>query len=152
MPNDDADRLFTFFTEIGIIAQLSRAAFEARLPDGMTLPHFTVLNHLVRLGDGCTPLALARAFQVPKTSMTNTLSGLERKGLIRIQPNPEDGRSKVVTITSAGRKFRDSAVVAAAETFGPMVEKFPAGWIETLTPQLAEIRAVMDRARDDGPN
>ncbi|MGB0499456.1 MAG: MarR family transcriptional regulator, partial [Rubricella sp.] len=57
-PPPDADETrtyFALFNEIGIIAQLSRALFEARLDDGITLPHFTVLNHLVRVGDGATP-------------------------------------------------------------------------------------------------
>ena len=53
---------FALFNEIGIIAQLSRALFEARLPEGIHLPQFAVINHMVRLGDGKTPLALARAF------------------------------------------------------------------------------------------
>ena len=70
---------FNFFNEIGIIAQLSRTLLEARLPDGMTAMHFFIVNHLIRVADGRTPLDLARAFQVPKTSMTHSLAGLERR-------------------------------------------------------------------------
>jgi hypothetical protein len=39
---------FRVFNEIGIIEQLSRNLFERVLPDGLTLPQFTVLNHFVR--------------------------------------------------------------------------------------------------------
>lgn len=46
---------FDFFLEVGILAQLSRAVFEARLPPGFNLPQFSVLNHLIRRGDGQTP-------------------------------------------------------------------------------------------------
>lgn len=53
--------LFAFFNEVGIINQLSSALFQARLPDGVTLAQFTVLNHLIRVRDGQTPLAMARA-------------------------------------------------------------------------------------------
>jgi DNA-binding MarR family transcriptional regulator len=95
----DTSLYFELFNEIGILAQLSRALFEARLPKGLTVPHFSVLNHLVRLGDGKTPLALARAFQVPKTTRTHTLSGLEARGLVDLAPNPRDGRSKRVRLT-----------------------------------------------------
>lgn len=42
MPNPAA--VFAFFNEVGIIQQLSRALFEARLPDGLTVPHFSVLT------------------------------------------------------------------------------------------------------------
>ncbi len=99
---------FQLFNEIGIINQLSRTAFEARLPDGMVLPQFAVINHLIRVQDGRTPLQLARAFQVPKTSMTHTLAGLEKRGLVEMRANPEDARSKQVWLTEAGRRFSSS--------------------------------------------
>ena len=53
---------FGVMTEINIIAQLSAAVFEAAMP-GWSLAHFSVIQHLIRRGDGCTPLELARAFQ-----------------------------------------------------------------------------------------
>ncbi|MEZ5791707.1 MAG: hypothetical protein R3D34_13310 [Nitratireductor sp.] len=67
---------FQFFNEIGIISQLGSAIMEALLPPGFLISHFSVLNHLTRVCDGRTPLEIARAFQVPKTTMTHTLSGL----------------------------------------------------------------------------
>ena len=72
--------LFDLFNEIGIIHQLTTARLEAVLPDGLIAPHFAVLNHLARVGDGATPQRMARAFQVPKTSLTHTLKGLEARG------------------------------------------------------------------------
>ena len=78
MPETNPAVFFEVFNEIGIIEQLSRAVLEARLPDGLIAPHFTVLNHLVRVKDGQTPVHMARAFQVPKTSMTHTLWIAER--------------------------------------------------------------------------
>mgnify|MGYP001827498986 CR=1 FL=1 len=59
---------FRLFNEIGIMQQISNAFLEARLPEGLIAPHFTVLNHLIRVSDGRTPLEMARAFQVPKGS------------------------------------------------------------------------------------
>ncbi|MFT5283071.1 MAG: hypothetical protein ACI94Z_001906, partial [Yoonia sp.] len=35
---------------------------------------FKVLNHLVRLGDGITPAEFAKAFNVTKAAMTNTIN------------------------------------------------------------------------------
>ena len=52
---------FALFNEIGIIGQLSRAVMEAELPDGLLASHFSVLNHLIRVKDGQTPLKLAQA-------------------------------------------------------------------------------------------
>jgi hypothetical protein len=78
---------FRLFNEIGIIEQLSRARFEARLPKGVLVPHFTVLNHLMRVEDGRTPLELARAFQVPKTTLSPRWRGW-RSGVDRDEAQP----------------------------------------------------------------
>lgn len=140
---------FAFFNEIGIIAQLSRAAFEARLPDGLTVPHFTVLNHLIRVADGRTPLELARAFQVPKTSMTNTLAGLEIRGLVEMRPNPADRRSKRIWLTEKGRRFREEAIATLIPAMEGFAERFSPDDIDALLPRLTEMRAFLDAARDE---
>lgn len=147
MDKDTRALCFQFFNEIGIIAQLSRTVMESRLPDGLTGAHFGVLNHLVRLGDGRTPLAIARAFQVPKNSMTNTLAGLEQRGLVVSRPNPKDGRSKCVWLTAAGRAFRDEAIDALEPGMQLMADRFGRETISDLLPNLAEIRAFLDAQR-----
>jgi DNA-binding MarR family transcriptional regulator len=106
MPESVMPDYFRLFNEIGIIGQLSRSLLEARLPPGFVAAQFSVLNHLVRLGDGKTPLALAQAFQVPKNSMTHSLTVLEREGLIEFRKNPQDGRSKLVCACSGYRADR----------------------------------------------
>lgn len=145
------ETLFQFFTEVGILAQLSRALFEARLPDGFTLSQFTVLNHLIRVKDGRTPLELARAFQVPKTSMTHSLSVLERHGLVRIAANARDGRSKCVWITEAGRAFRHDAVTGMVPDMAAIASRFPSARVGDMLPVLGELRRTMDAMRDEDP-
>jgi DNA-binding MarR family transcriptional regulator len=142
------ETFFAFFTEVGILAQLSRALFEARLPEGFTLSQFTVLNHLIRVKDGRTPLELARAFQVPKTSMTHSLAVLERHGLIRVEANARDGRSKCVWLTEAGRAFRDQAVAGMVPDMAALAARFPVGRVGEALPALADLRQVMDRMRE----
>lgn len=148
---DSSALYFAFFNEVGIIAQLSRAAFEARLPDGVTLPHFSVLNHLIRVSDGRTPLELARAFQVPKTSMTNTLAGLESRGLVDIRPNPGDGRSKQVWLTEKGRLFRDHAIRRMMPEMSSLAEACPPSDMADLVERLTAIRKLLDAQRDSSP-
>lgn len=144
----DTTILFGFFNEVGIINQLATAMFEARLPHGFLVSQFAVLNHLIRVRDGRTPLDLARAFQVPKTTMTHTLGLLERHGLVRIAPNPADGRSKCVWITDAGRTFRETAIAALGPDMQAIAARIPAAQIAALMPVLTEIRTVMDGMRD----
>ncbi|WP_209427634.1 MarR family winged helix-turn-helix transcriptional regulator [Pararhodobacter sp. SW119] len=140
---------FRLFNEIGIIEQLSRALFEARLPPGFVLPQFSVLNHLVRVKDGQTPMALARAFQVPKTSMAHSLSVLESAALIEFRPNPKDGRSKLVYITEAGRTFRQSAIDALEPDIARIAATIPPERAAELLPGLEALRKFLDTDRDN---
>jgi DNA-binding MarR family transcriptional regulator len=146
-PDPDPAIYFALFNEIAIIAQLSGSLLERRLPEGFLVSHFAVLNHLVRLGDGRTPLEIARAFQVPKTTMTHTLQGLEKAGLIAFAPNPRDGRSKCVTLTDAGRDFRDAAVQALGPDMERIARDLPPERMAGLIPALAELRGWLDRDR-----
>lgn len=147
-PDRDPTVLFSFFNEIGIIAQLSGRLFERRLPEGFLVSHFAVLNHLDRRGDGATPLALARAFQVPKTTMTHTLAGLEKAGLIRFVPNPRDGRSKCAMLTEAGGAFRKEAIARMGPDLAALAGTIPPERIAALLPLLAEVRSWLDAERD----
>lgn len=147
-PDEKNAILFRFFNEIGIIDQLGRTMFEARMPDGMGVPQFSVLNHLVRVKDGQTPLDLARAFQTPKTSMSHTLAVLQRAGLVSMAENPDDGRSKRVFITEAGREFRARAIGALAPDFEQLARDFDVDEIAGLLPRLEAIRAYLDARRD----
>ncbi len=149
MDKDSHLLYFALFNEIGIIGQLSRALMESRLPDGITLPHFSVLNHLVRVQDGRTPLDLARAFQVPKTSMTNTIAGLEDRGLIKIRLNPNDARSKCVWLSAKGRRFRESAIRLLDNDMDDIADRIPLEKIKILLPHLKVLREVMDKKRGD---
>ncbi len=139
--------LFALLNEIGIIEQLARNRFERAQPDGLRLPQFTVLNHLVRLGDGRGPAQLARAFQVGKPTMTNTLQRLEERGFIRLDPDPEDARAKRVMLTEAGRERRQAAVRWVAEDLAPVAAQMGVA-PEAALPALMALRQALDRARD----
>ena len=148
MTDKRLDIFFRLFNEIGILSQLSRAMFEARLEHGFLLPHFSVLNHLIRVGDGKTPLSLSRAFQVPKASMTHTLAGLNEAGYIETRENERDKRSKLIYITQAGREFRDSAIQGFAPDVEELAQYFDEEDAESIVPVLQELREIMDRMRD----
>ena len=100
------------------------------------------------MGDGATPIDMARAFQVPKTSMTHTLKGLEKGGYVALRPNPADGRSKQVWLTDQGRALRDRTIAALAPEMARMVAEFGAERLLQIKPVLTDLRAYMDAARD----
>ena len=147
-PDPDIPTIFALFNEVGIINQLSSRLLETRLPDGFLVSHFAVLNHLTRLGDGRTPLSIAQALQVPKTSMTHTLKGLHTAGLITFEPNPKDSRSKLVHLTDQGRAFRDQAIAALGPDLVQMAQRIDTARVAAALPLLTEIREYLDKARE----
>ncbi|MDP3415140.1 MarR family winged helix-turn-helix transcriptional regulator [Falsiroseomonas sp.] len=149
-PNDPP--IFALLNEIGIIEHLARNRAERALPDGLRLSHFIVLNHLVRLGDGRSLARIARAVQVERPAMTNTIQKLEARGLVRGVPDPRDGRGKLVFLTEAGRAMREQGVVAMAEAIRPVPHGLAAEEIAGLLAPLRRLRAALDRARDADPD
>lgn len=149
MPDVPSDPTFSVFTEVGIINQIAITFLESRLPEGLITPHFAVLNHLIRIGDGQTPQEIAQALQVPKTSFTHTLAGLERRGLVKARPNPKDRRSKQIWIAPSGRRLADKTVTALGPLFQRLSGRTQPGTFEALLPHLRELRIVMDALRDE---
>lgn len=145
----DDPPLFALLTEIAIIEHLSRNRLERVLPDGLRASHFVVLNHLSRMGDGRSPARIARAVQVERPAMTNTLQKLEARGLVRLAPDPRDGRGKRVYLTEAGRAARASAVAAAEAAIAPIAAGITPVDIAAMLPPLRRLRAALDKARDE---
>ena len=142
-------KVFQFFNEIGIINQLATDIFQSNMPDGLHVSHFSVLNHLVRLGDGVTPLKITNAFQVSKGTMTNTLSVLSKRGLIRIAPHESDGRSKVVYLTDEGRAFQKQAIESLFPAIQQLGEKMDWARVVNTIPELERVRKILDENRGE---
>jgi DNA-binding MarR family transcriptional regulator len=138
---------FRMFNEIGIISQLSSNRLERVLPPGMSIAQFSLLNHLVRLGGAWAPSRLARAFQVTKGAMTNTLQRLEAQGLIRVTVDPDDARGKLVEITEAGRRMREKCIRATGKAMGDIVKLVPTDDVGPVLPFLEHLRKTLDENR-----
>jgi DNA-binding MarR family transcriptional regulator len=140
--------LFALLNEVAIIEHLARNRLERALPDGLRASHFVVLNHLTRLGDGRSLARIARAVQVERPAMTNTIQKLEARGLVRTEPDPKDGRGKRVFLTEAGRAARAAAVEVAEAAIAPVAPDITPAQIEAALPLLRRLRAALDAARE----
>ena len=145
-PTDDTS-IFRLFTEIGIIEQLASIQLERSLPDGLKISQFSVLNHLVRLGDEWSPARLARAFQVTKGAMTNTVQRLEKRGLVIVTADPEDGRGKLVSITEAGHDMRLRCVESIGPLLADLLTEVSDEDISAALPVLEKVRKYLDSHR-----
>jgi DNA-binding MarR family transcriptional regulator len=94
-------------------------------PTGLRTTQFSVLAKLKRNG----PLAINRLAEnmvMDRTTLGRNILPLERDGLIRIEPDPNDRRAKALHLTKAGEKRLEAARKGWSEaqarfetTFGP---------------------------------
>jgi DNA-binding MarR family transcriptional regulator len=80
------------------VMRLSRRLKHQRVDESLSPTEMSVLGTLARCGSA-TPSELARKEHVQPPSMTRIVSMLEAKGLVRLEPHPDDRRQKTVTQT-----------------------------------------------------
>jgi DNA-binding MarR family transcriptional regulator len=93
-------------------ARLFLRALERRL--GKTAGPMPVLFAL-QGGRALTQKELAISATVEQPTMANTLARMERDGLVRRRPDPNDGRSALVELTPLGAERAQEAFKAALE-------------------------------------
>jgi DNA-binding MarR family transcriptional regulator len=94
---------------------LARRFDEALRAVGLTHGQFSLLNALNR-PHPATMGAVARLLVMDRTTLTAALKLLERDGLVSIQGDPEDRRSRLLTLTPKGLETLASAVPIWRET------------------------------------
>jgi DNA-binding MarR family transcriptional regulator len=102
---------------MGVVGRISRLAqlLQAELEPifaahGVNGGEFDVLAALRRAGRPyrLTPTELSKALMVTSGGMTKRLAALEGRGLIRREPDPNDGRSTTVSLTREGKRLVDA--------------------------------------------
>jgi DNA-binding MarR family transcriptional regulator len=107
-------------TEVAAALRVSISLLLRRMrqvrPDGeLSVPETSALARLDRTGPA-TSSTLARLEQISPQSMGATLAGLEARGLVARQPDPEDGRRAVLSLTEAGEQvLRDKRSARVAQ-------------------------------------
>lgn len=94
---------------------LARRFDEALRPVGLTHGQFSLLNALNR-PQPATLGAVARLLVMDRTTVTAALKPLERDGLVSIQADPSDRRSRLLTLTEKGLETLAAAVPIWRET------------------------------------
>ena len=138
------DIAVALFGELFMADQLARNRISKVLPKGMELSHFSVLNHLARVGDERTPAQLAKSFHVTRGAMTNTLAKLEWAGHVHIRPDWEDARQKFVAISPSGRAAREAALAGVVPLIAEVVQAIGADRVRALLPVLRELRVKLE--------
>jgi DNA-binding MarR family transcriptional regulator len=92
-----------------LLARLNRLL----APWGLTFARYEALMLLFYSRRGSLPLGkIGSRLQVHPTSVTNTIDGLERLGLVTREGHPQDRRMTLAAITERGREVARDATVA----------------------------------------
>lgn len=78
------------------------------VPTGLRNMQYSLLSHVVKLG----PLRageLAAAMRLDASTLSRNLQPLIERGLLRLEPDSNDARSKVVSVTPGGEALRAQA-------------------------------------------
>lgn len=95
------------------MARLFERGLAARIrPLGLTTGTFPALLELWE-NDGLTQKQLVERLDIEQATMANTLSRMERDGLIKREKDSGDGRVQRVRLTERARALRDPAIAAA---------------------------------------
>jgi DNA-binding MarR family transcriptional regulator len=107
-------------------------------PAGLTWAAFRVLFSVAAVGP-TTPAHLAHLSSVSAASISSVLNTLQRNKLVTREPSPEDGRSVVVNLTSAGREAVNELLVRNNAREVAWVEVLTAAERRTLTRLLHKL-------------
>lgn len=130
---------------INRMSQLLHRSIEEQLrPVSLNFPQYEALVLLFFSREGSLPLGkMGRRLTVHPTTVTNTIDQLERKKLVKREPNPKDRRQVIATITELGRQRVVGATEALAR-IGHGLKGMSAADARALTDIISSYRAAQD--------
>jgi DNA-binding MarR family transcriptional regulator len=105
---------------------LARRFDEALRPLGLTNGQFSLLMSLNR-PEPASIGSVAALLAMDRTTLTAALKPLQRRGLVEIEPDPADRRSRRITLTQPGRALLASAVPTWQRLHGEVEGLLPGG-------------------------
>lgn len=142
MPQASAD-LMRAWSRLLRVQQRLQGAVERDLKEAGALPldWYDALLELERAPEGrLSPGELEANMLIAQYSLSRLLDRLERDGLIRRLPHPDDGRRQLVEITPKGRKRRAATWPRYAEAVERHAGgRLDAGELESLLALLAKL-------------
>ena len=118
-----------YWLDDGLQAHMRREA-------GFSLPRAQSMI-MVCLGDGIhSQTDLATRLRVSKQAIQQALRSMVKKGLVTIDPDPDNGRQRVVRFTAKGEAMRDVAGDGLARLEAELARRLGARRLESLQEAL----------------
>ena len=93
-----------------------------------------------------SPTRLGRGLMLSSAGVTSRIDRLERRGLVRRLPDPDDRRGVIVELTDEGAKVVDEAVRAVAESDRQLLERLDGDEMTQLQALLKKLLAGLEPA------
>lgn len=146
-PSDTAE------ASVGYLVYEVARAFRRRFEDearrhDLTLPQWRALAELARKG-GVSQVVLAGAIDADPMTVSGILDRLEKRALVRREPDPHDSRAKIVRLTDDGRALYDTAKAVGVELYQFAVQGMSPAELEAVAKGLTRIRNNLNGPRAD---
>ena len=93
-----------------------------------------------------SPTRLGRGLMLSSAGVTSRIDRLERRGLVRRLPDPDDRRGVIVGLTDDGEKLVDEAVTAVAESDRQLLARLDPDEVAQLQVLLKKLLAGLEPA------
>lgn len=117
------------------VTQRHLAIFSAAMPEQLTPTQFSALNKLHDCGP-CSQNRLGRQTAMDAATIKGVVDRLTRRGLTRTQPDPQDARLLIVSLTRSGEELAERTIESArritAETLAPLLPHEQATLLDLL--------------------
>ena len=101
-------------------------------------------------GKALTQKELARLAAIEQPTMASTLARMERDGLIERTPDPNDGRSSLVSLSAKAKRKADLVMQAITEVNASTLEVLSPAERAAYLDSLAKIIAALERRLAEG--
>ncbi len=105
-----------------------------------TLIRFNIMSTLFKNGGEMTPSEIAESVFREKNSITAAINTMERQGIVRREPSPNDRRSVKVVITDKGWKEANQLNPVAQEISREVLSSMDKEQVENLVETMRTLR------------
>jgi DNA-binding MarR family transcriptional regulator len=127
-----------------MVSSVIAASYQALF--GLKVPEWRLLA-VIAESDGVTQQEIGQRTQMDKVTVSRAAIALGARGLIARMPNPEDGRSHLLTLSAAGATLYASVVPQAlaleAQIFSSLSAQERADFAQTVAKVQAAARAML---------
>lgn len=110
---------------------------------GVSLPEWRVMS-IIASGDGMTAREISRVLATDKAWVGLSVKSLERRGFLTRDPDTEDSRRILLSLTAQGQELHDAIMAVARARQARLLATLPEGAAEIMSECLDRLQSEAD--------